>query len=184
MNELMEVLDDRLQERGNGHTLHFQLQGCNAKSKDIRCKALAAFKAGNRPTGRATPVGFAGMSSMVMFDPIGASVIDDKPVGGYIVVSDNRVGSGVFSAKLDKEKHKAEKELIEAIKNGKRPPDSNLVVVEAKAASTTQPALVSERSLIFVPGERRIYLRETSLGMVSFALPGARGMYIGIYLTP
>src|SRR5688572_29535668 len=51
-----------------------KLQGCNAKSKDIRCKALAAFKAGKRPTGRPTPVGFAGMSSMVIFDPVGASV--------------------------------------------------------------------------------------------------------------
>jgi len=158
-------------------------QGCNAKSKDFVCRSLAAFRSGARPSGRPSPVGFAGMSLPVIFDRSLAGAVADLETAGFIVVSDTTAGLGDLPPSNGLEK--ASKELIGAIKAGKPLPSGNLIVEAARSATESQPALFAERSML-VPtdGAVKLYLRETTIGLVCLGMvPGPGGALVGALLA-
>ena len=157
-------------------------QGCNAKSKDFICRSLAAFKSGARPSGRPIPVGFAGISLPIFFDRSLAGVVVVPETAGFIVVSDTTIGTG--NPQPSKERERASKELIGAIKAGKPLPSGNLIVEAARSATESLPAVLAERSMM-VPsgGTGKLYLRETSIGLVCLGLlPGPQGTLVGALL--
>jgi hypothetical protein len=158
---------------------------CNAKSRNISCQALAAFKVGKRPTGRPKPIGVAGAAFLIFFNlPVTLDPLD-KPIVGYLVVSDTRVSALTLGANLSKEQEKAEKEVLDAVNAGKHPDDTNLVVIAARSSSAAAPADLAERSLIFKPAQIRVFVRETSVGLVGFSLlDSVPGMFLAIYPTP
>lgn len=93
------------------------------------------------------------------------------------MVSDTAVRLDHLPGKLGKEKEKAAKEVISAVKAGHQPPDGNLIVAAARSATETHPAALAERSMI-VPSEGpgKLYLRETAVGLVCVGLlPGLQG---------
>jgi len=156
-------------------------QGCNAKSKDFICRSLAAFKSGTRPSGRPSPVGFAGLSLPIVFDRSVAGAMEALETAGFIVVSDTTIGIGNLSGALSKGREKASKELIGAIKAGKPLPSGNLIVEAARSMTGSQPAVFAERSMM-VPtgGAGKWYLRETTTGLVCLGLmPGLEGAVLG-----
>jgi hypothetical protein len=156
-------------------------QGCGGKSKDFVCRALAAFKTGQRPSGRPTPVGVAGVSMAIVF-----GLADDflqVPPASYIVVSDKGVRTGSFGKPKNKDEERAAQELARAVKAGQHPPDNNVLVIAARADTNVTPAELAERSLVLP--NRRGFLRETRMGLVFFALvPQGTGMLLGVYPTP
>jgi len=152
-------------------------QGCGAKSKDFICLALAAFKAGTRPSGRPSPVGIAGISVPVIFDKALDAAAGLRTTAGFIVLSDTAVRLDHLPGKLSKEQEKAAKEVISAVKAGRQPPGGNLIAAAARSATETHPAALAERSMI-VPSEGpgKLYLRETAVGLVCVGLlPGPQG---------
>jgi hypothetical protein len=165
-------------------------QGCSDKSKDFTCRALAAFKVGTRPSGRPSPTGVAGISIPVIFDKDVAGVLDITPSAGFIVVSNTGFSRGESGTKLRKEQEKAAKELIAAVKAGKQPPGDNWYVAAARSANAVKPAALAERSMIAPNGgAAKLYLRETSMGLVCLGLMGdptgrLRGMLLEVYPAP
>jgi hypothetical protein len=158
---------------------------CNAASTNISCRALAAFKVGKRPTGRPRPVGVAGAAFLLFFNLPATLVPIDKPIVGYLVISDTRVSALTLGTNRSKEQEKAEKEVLDAVNAGKHPDDANLVVIAARASTEAGPADVAERSLIFKPAQTRVFVRETSVGLVGFSLlDNIPGMFLAIYPTP
>jgi hypothetical protein len=151
-----------------------QGQGCSAKSKDYICRAIAAFRLGGRPSGRRKPIGLAGVGTVLFFDRSMAGMTDaigmPEATTLLLVISDTEVQRGSFG-KLTKEQQKADKELIGAIKGGK-PIDGNPLISIAKSATETRPAALAERSMI-MPGTRKLYLRETSIGVIGLGLVAA-----------
>jgi hypothetical protein len=153
-------------------------QGCGARSKDFVCRALAAFKAGRRPSGRPTPVGVAGIAMPIVFG-LDMDLLQTRPT--YIVVSDNAARTGSFGETKNKDEAKAANQLVRAVKAGQRPDDSNALVIAARGQTQVTPAGMAERSLVMGNG----FLRETSMGLIYFAFaPEAAGMILGVYATP
>ncbi len=161
-----------------------RLQGCNGKSKDFICRSLAAFRSGARPSGHPIPVGFARISLPIFFDRSLAGAVVVPETAGFIAVSDTTIGRGNLQPAPSKERERASKELIGAIKAGKPLPSGNLIVVAARSAVKSLPAVLAERSMM-VPtgGTGKLYLRETTIGLVCLGLvPGPQGTLVGALL--
>ena len=158
---------------------------CNGRSTSISCRALAAFKVGKRPTGRPRPVGVAGVAFLLFFNLPATLVPLDKPIVGYLVVSDTRASALTLGTNPSREQERAEKEVLDAVSAGKHPDDTNLVVIAARSSTEAGLADLAERSLIFKPAETRVYVRETSVGLVGFSLlDNIPGLFLAIYPTP
>ena len=98
-------------------------QECNADSKDLICRALAAFKTGRRPSGRPQPVGIIGITF-----PLGS----DESLVGYLVLSDTAVRQDTVILQGKKEEA-AGTELVASLKAGKQPPENNVLMAMARS---------------------------------------------------
>jgi len=159
-------------------------QKCKAESKELVCRALAAFKVGKRPSGRPQPVSIVGATVELGFGGSSDAPPEFEGDAGYLVLSDTAARQEEFR-RVNKKDLAASNEVVAAVKLGKHAPANNLVVAAARKEHDAPPAKLAERSLL-IPNEApgKIFLRETTVGLVSVELAsdeGAVSIVLGIY---
>jgi hypothetical protein len=137
---------------------------CAQDRRQFFCRALAAFAAGRRPSGRPDPVGMAGAGIVVATPGSGLEEKEPVPVLSALVLSDSGARSGTLDPDSDHEKDAVA--VMRAVLAGEPLPPQNPAVVYARSMREVGPAAPAGRSLAWTMNGIRSFARDTDMGVV------------------